>query len=54
MPIYRGMGESLEAKQIILVFERMVSDKTTGLISESVVEGNPVQAVIKTVWEKAQ
>jgi hypothetical protein len=52
MPVYTGAGESLEARQIILVFERMVSDKTRGLIIESVVEGNPAQAVIKTVWEK--
>jgi len=51
MPIYRGNGESIEAKQIMLVFERMISDKGDGRIRESVVEGNPAQAVIKTIWK---
>ena len=45
-------GESLEAKQILLVFEKMISDKTTGLISESVVEGNPLKQSLRLFGKK--
>jgi hypothetical protein len=51
LPIFRSGGESIEAKQILLVFERMISDKVAGRVKESVVEGNPAQAVIRTVWK---
>lgn len=29
----------------------MISDKVAGRVKESVVEGNPAQAVIRTVWK---
>lgn len=51
MAIYYGHGESIEAKQILVVFEKRISSRTIGLFTNDVVEGNPALAVVKSVWK---
>jgi hypothetical protein len=51
MVIHYGQGESIEGRQILVVFENRISSRTIGLFTNDVVEGNPALAVVKSVWK---